>query len=88
MALIAGIKNEKSSLSLAVRTMNTMHRLLITGTPLQNNLRELFALLNFIMPDVFGDGDQFDEYFSMSDESGKENVIKKLHTVLRPFMRE
>lgn len=66
--------------------MNTMHRLLITGTPLQNNLRELFALLNFIMPDVFGDAEQFDEYFSMSDESGKENVIKKLHTVLRPFM--
>ena len=80
------IKNEKSSLSLAVRIMNTEHRLLITGTPLQNNLRELFALLNFIMPDVFGDAEQFDEYFSMSDESGKENVIKKLHTVLRPFM--
>ena len=59
---------------------------MITGTPLQNNLRELFALLNFIMPDVFGDAEQFDEYFSMSDESGKENVIKKLHTVLRPFM--
>ena len=80
------IKNEKSSLSLAVRLMNTAHRLLITGTPLQNNLRELFALLNFIMPDVFSDSEQFDEYFSMSDESGKENVIKKLHTVLRPFM--
>ena len=38
------------------------------------------------MPDVFGDAEQFDEYFSMSDASGKENVIKKLHTVLRPFM--
>lgn len=80
------IKNEKSSLSMAVRTMNVEHRLLITGTPLQNNLRELYALLNFIMPDVFGDAEQFDEFFSLSDESGKENVIKKLHTVLRPFM--
>lgn len=80
------IKNENSSLSRAVREMNTEHRLLITGTPLQNNLRELWALLNFLMPDIFGDAEQFDEWFSLSDEHGKENVIKKLHTVLRPFM--
>lgn len=80
------IKNEKSSLSLAVRLVKSEFRLLITGTPLQNNLRELWALLNFLMPDIFGDADQFDEWFSLSDESGKENVIKKLHTVLRPFM--
>jgi SWI/SNF-related matrix-associated actin-dependent regulator of chromatin subfamily A member 5 len=80
------IKNENSSLSKVVRVMNTEHRLLITGTPLQNNLRELWALLNFLMPDIFGDAEQFDEWFSLSDESGKENVIKKLHTVLRPFM--
>jgi len=38
------------------------------------------------MPDIFGDAEQFDEWFSLSDESRKENVIKKLHTVLRPFM--
>lgn len=80
------IKNENSSLSQAVRVMNTGFRLLITGTPLQNNLRELWALLNFLMPDIFGDAEQFDQWFSLSDESGKENVIKKLHTVLRPFM--
>lgn len=52
------IKNEKSSLSLAVRKMNTQFRLLITGTPLQNNLHELWALLNFLMPDIFGDAEQ------------------------------
>jgi SWI/SNF-related matrix-associated actin-dependent regulator of chromatin subfamily A member 5 len=80
------IKNENSCLSLAIRTMQTQFRLLITGTPLQNNLRELWALLNFLMPDIFGDAEQFDEWFSLSDESGKENVIKKLHTILRPFM--
>lgn len=80
------IKNENSSLSRAVRNIKTEFRLLITGTPLQNNLRELWALLNFLMPDIFGDADQFDAWFSLSDESGKENVIKKLHSVLRPFM--
>jgi len=38
------------------------------------------------MPEVFGDAEQFDAWFSLSDEGAKDNVIKKLHTVLRPFM--
>ena len=48
------IKNEQSSLASTVRYMVSSHRLLITGTPLQNNLHELWALLNFLLPDVFG----------------------------------
>lgn len=80
------IKNPNSSLSQVVRTMDTEFRLLITGTPLQNNLNELWALLNFILPEIFGDSEQFDKWFSLSGEEGQQNVIKKLHTVLRPFM--
>ncbi|KAL7551496.1 hypothetical protein ACHAWF_014686 [Thalassiosira exigua] len=80
------IKNENSSLSKAVRLINTGFRLLITGTPLQNNLHELWALLNFLLPEIFGDSEQFDEWFSMSEKEGQDNVIRKLHTVLRPFM--
>ena len=38
------------------------------------------------MPEVFGDAEQFDAWFSLSDAGAKDNVIKKLHTVLRPFM--
>lgn len=71
--------------------MKTNHRLLITGTPLQNNLHELWALLNFLLPDVFGSAEVFDSWFSLDAEGEgadekKDNVIKKLHTVLRPFM--
>jgi SNF2 family DNA or RNA helicase len=44
------IKNENSSLSQVVRKMKTLFRVLITGTPLQNNLHELWALLNFLLP--------------------------------------
>ena len=47
------IKNEKAKLSLVVRQYKTNHRLLLTGTPLQNNLHELWSLLNFLMPNVF-----------------------------------
>lgn len=47
------IKNVDSLLSQIVRSFNSRGRLLITGTPLQNNLQELWALLNFILPGTF-----------------------------------
>lgn len=47
------IKNVDSLLSQIVRSFNSRGRLLITGTPLQNNLQELWALLNFILPGAF-----------------------------------
>ena len=46
------IKNEESRLSSTIREIKTAHRLLLTGTPLQNNLHELWALLNFLLPEV------------------------------------
>ena len=46
------IKNEESKLSLVIREIKTANRLLLTGTPLQNNLHELWALLNFLLPEV------------------------------------
>lgn len=75
------IKNENSSLSKIVRTFNADFRLLITGTPLQNNLHELWALLNFLLPDVFDDSHSFDSWFNTESTEAKENVIKRLHTV-------
>ena len=44
------LKNENSKLAQVVRLYDTKCRLLITGTPLQNNLHELWALLNFLLP--------------------------------------
>ena len=55
------IKNEKSVLSQVVRIFSTKHRLLLTGTPLQNNLQELWALLNFLMPSIFASSQDFNE---------------------------
>lgn len=55
------LKNEASMFSQTIRTFETKFRLLLTGTPLQNNLHELWALLNFLVPDVFSSADQFDE---------------------------
>ena len=74
-------------LSQVLREFSSRNRLLITGTPLQNNLHELWALLNFLLPDIFADSATFDEWFSSeSSEEDKEKVVKQLHTVLSPFL--
>lgn len=78
------IKNENSQLSLVVRELKTHSRLLLTGTPLQNNLHELWALLNFLLPDEFADADDFDAFFESSEKA--EEVTGKLHRILRPFL--
>ena len=81
------IKNDQSSLSQVVRLFRANHRLLITGTPLQNNLRELWAMLNFLLPDVFSDADAFDEWLSAdSSDGGEGSVVGQLHTLLKPVL--
>ena len=83
------IKNEESLLSQIIRMFHSRNRLLITGTPLQNNLRELWALLNFIVPDVFAENESFDEWFqkdSDNENGGEDQVVSQLHKVLKPFL--
>ena len=59
---------------------NTNYRLLITGTPLQNNLHELWALLNFLLPEVFSSAEKFDEFF-VKKEGEEAEVVQQLHKV-------
>ena len=81
------IKNEESLLSQVIREFNSRNRLLITGTPLQNNMHELWALLNFLLPDVFSSSDAFDNWFhDQSGKAGQDTVVQQLHKVLRPFL--
>jgi SWI/SNF-related matrix-associated actin-dependent regulator of chromatin subfamily A member 5 len=82
------LKNETSTFSRTIRTFETRYRLLLTGTPLQNNLHELWALLNFLVPDVFANSEQFDEWFNLDidDADEKNKLISQLHKILRPFM--
>ncbi|KAJ1614895.1 SNF2L-like protein [Cryptosporidium canis] len=83
------IKNEKSLLSEVVRLLKSKNRLLITGTPLQNNLKELWSLLNFLMPNIFSSSDDFESLFDFSkldSDDQQKCVIKTLHQILRPFM--
>ena len=137
------IKNEQSVLSQVVRLYKVQNRLLLTGTPLQNNLHELWALLNFLLPEVFASSEDFDSWcvdvlglgtqrsqhiqaqifdkhkqtkqlrtrtnrqtlkcthgacvrvcsepdrsprFDLQGDGDKQEVVEKLHMVLRPFL--
>ncbi|KAE8587696.1 hypothetical protein XENTR_v10022071 [Xenopus tropicalis] len=69
------------------------NRLLLTGTPIQNTMAELWALLHFIMPTLFDSHDEFSEWFSKDIESHAENKsaidenqLSRLHMILKPFM--
>ena len=74
------IKNENSALSQIVREFNCRNRLLLTGTPLQNNLHELWALLNFLLPDVFNKSEDFDSWFELQGKD-QDKVVQQLHKV-------
>jgi len=82
------LKNEKSRLAIALRMLSCNNRMLITGTPLQNNLHELWALLNFLLPEVFGVAGDFDDFFANveDEDGGSVDVVQQLHKVLRPFL--
>ncbi|ORX87384.1 hypothetical protein BCR32DRAFT_260626 [Anaeromyces robustus] len=79
------IKNENSALSQIVREFNCRNRLLLTGTPLQNNLHELWALLNFLLPDVFNKSEDFDSWFELQGKD-QDKVVQQLHKILSPFL--
>lgn len=62
---------------------NIAYKLLLTGTPLQNNLEELFHLLNFLSSSKFNDLATFQNEFA---DISKEDQVKKLHELLGPHM--
>jgi E1A-binding protein p400 len=87
------IKNWRSQRWQTLLGFNSKRRLLITGTPLQNDVMELWSLMHFLMPQVFASHAQFKDWFSnpltgMVEGSAEYNkaVVERLHAVLRPFL--
>ena len=68
------IKNVNSILSQIVRTFTSRGRLLIMGTPLQNSLKELFSLLNFICPEIFVDYKDLDSFLHKDSTNVEKNL--------------
>ncbi|PLB36421.1 putative SNF2 family helicase/ATPase PasG [Aspergillus candidus] len=91
------LKNMNCKLVKELLTYNSANRLLITGTPLQNNITELWSLLHFLLPEIFNDLDSFSSWFdfsSMLDRNGqadtierrKRSLVSTMHSILKPFL--
>lgn len=89
------LKNHKTQISKNMRVLRSTNKLILTGTPLQNNLKELWSMLNFIMPKIFKNVNTFASLFSLMDfddnrkiveEESTTNVIGSLHKIIQPFM--
>ncbi|KAK9249174.1 SNF2 family N-terminal domain-containing protein [Lipomyces tetrasporus] len=92
------IKNMNCKLIKELKSYDSANRLLLTGTPLQNNLAELWSLLNFILPDIFPDLELFQSWFDFSalqrengpqeiiNEENRTSIVSNLHAILKPFL--
>jgi SWI/SNF-related matrix-associated actin-dependent regulator of chromatin subfamily A member 5 len=90
------LKNSESMIAVNSRKLPSVRRLLLTGTPLMNNVLELWSLLNFLMPQLFSSKDDFSQWFNLDsntniaskdmNQDDKIKVVQVLHRIMRPFM--
>ncbi|XP_037084961.1 lymphocyte-specific helicase-like [Pollicipes pollicipes] len=92
------IKNHECQLVRELRRYSSVNRLLLTGTPLQNNLAELWSLLNFLLPEIFDDLAVFESWFDVGsmatdeddakivEQEREKQVVSTLHKILTPFL--
>ncbi|XP_053145950.1 chromodomain-helicase-DNA-binding protein 1-like [Hemicordylus capensis] len=80
------LKNQESLLHKTLSEFSADFSLLLTGTPIQNSLQELFALLAFIEPDIFPKDqvEEFVHYYHGIEKGSK--AARELHSLLRPFL--
>ncbi|KAJ3152127.1 TATA-binding protein-associated factor mot1 [Geranomyces michiganensis] len=92
------IKNPKTKLTQAVKSVTAMHRLILSGTPIQNNVLELWSLFDFLMPGFLGTERQFNERFSKPIQASRDAksssreqekgalAMEALHKQVLPFL--
>lgn len=93
------LKSDLSKLNISIRNYgNAQRRLLLTGTPLSNDLKELWCLMNILNPRIFSSKATFETWFSAPFQSGggakaklthaeQSVIVDRLHTIIRPFFR-
>lgn len=81
------IKNPGAKISRAVRKLNARHRLVLTGTPVENSLTDLWSQLSFLNPGLLG-GQQFfqDEFVNPVEKLKDENKKNQLRKLIEPFI--
>nr|CCC89438.1 putative transcription activator [Trypanosoma congolense IL3000] len=80
------LKNDESRAHSTLDAVHSNYRLIITGTPLQNDLRELWALLHFLAPRLFNDSDSFESWFDTVSGQQDSEALTNMHRILLPLM--
>jgi SNF2 family DNA or RNA helicase len=80
------IKNPDSVGAIASKALKSFHRLALSGTPVENRLKELWSLFDFLMPDFLGNYKDFNETFERPIEAGLDGAGQKLRKIVHPFI--
>jgi SNF2 family DNA or RNA helicase len=81
------IKNPTSNISKAVRELNSRHRLILTGTPIENSTMDLWSQMSFINPGLLGHQTFFRKQFQIPiEKQNSEEKSIKLHSLIKPFV--
>jgi len=89
------LKNPKCQLMVMLRRIQTGSRFLLTGTPVQNNMSEMWSLMNFLLPEIFDEPEVFERYFEIDGmtnnqinfkEEQERSVLSIFHQILIPFI--
>lgn len=75
------VKSDRSLLFKRLNELNSVHRILMTGTPINNNVREILNLMNYLDPEKWDDLDGLERKY----ENLTEDLVKELHESLRPY---
>ena len=81
------IKNAGSQSSKAVRLLRSNYKLVLTGTPIENGVQELWSQLSFVNPGLLGNLNSFNERFVTPIEKGKDEFkMQQLKAIIKPFV--
>jgi SNF2 family DNA or RNA helicase len=81
------IKNPTSNISKAVRELKSRHKLVLTGTPIENTTLDLWSQMSFVNPGMLGTQSYFkNEYQTPIEKKNDEARAKKLHAIIKPFV--
>ncbi len=81
------IKNPSSNIAKAVRELKSRHKLVLTGTPLENTTMDLWSQMSFVNPGILGTQSYFRQEFQLPIEKKNDELkSKKLHAIIKPFV--
>lgn len=81
LTIAPAVKSDRSLLFKRLNELTSIHRILMTGTPINNNIREIFNLMNYLDPQNWSDLDALERKYT----DLTEDLVRELHEQLRPY---